>query len=78
MLKPRQVLGRTGDGKLVSLHLSEDVVKAKAVFHNLRANGGEGYAEILLSGPYGPERHHKFHPAAIVEVKPAKAIKVAR
>jgi hypothetical protein len=78
MLKPRQVLGMTGDGKLVSLHLSEDVVKAKAVFCNLRSNGGEGYAEILLSGPYGPERHHKFHPSSIAEVKPVKAVKVAR
>lgn len=79
MLKPRQVLAKGSNGKLQSLHLSEDAVAAKSVFHNLRANGGEGYHEVVLLGPWGVERHHKFHtPAAAVEIKPAKAVKAAR
>lgn len=73
MIKPRQVLARRPDGKVVSLHLSEDGAAALALYRNLRDGTGEGHAEVALFGPFGIEKHRKFD---LTEVKPAKAMKV--
>jgi len=75
MLKPRYVLGKRADGKLVTLHLSEDAVAAKAAFSQIRSAGQEGILEIAFYGPWGPERHYKFRGG---ELKPAKAARVGK
>lgn len=73
MIKARQVLARQPNGKIVSLHLSEDADTAAKLYRNLRDGSGEGYAEVALVGPYGIERHRKFD---LTEMKPSKAMKV--